>query len=366
MKRLVYLVILVPFFAVGQLTIPSGISISVEGTPDIVIQAPTDMTNNNTSFDFTNTNLTLNLIGGDQYINGAWVLRNLSVDGGGTKYTNRPVTITNSLAFKNGIITPNGKLLYTGTHDRISGAGVSNYVNGAFTVRSEGRMTFPVGVPTFGFAPASLENGNGSDEVTVQLIATNAGLTPSATDAELASIDNTHYWQVTSTNLVSLNSRVTLNTFGTSISSDLSPVVVQAAAVNGTATNLGSSAISSNAVTSRMPVTESILVIGGSAEIELKIHNLITPFTKGDANDYLYIESIEKFDYNKVTLLDRWGVLVKTWTNFTNYDDPLTPNADGYDFAKLSPGNYICVVEYGFSNGPTRKKSQMITVLKAK
>lgn len=366
MKRIIYLIVFIPFFTTAQIVIPAGINVAVEGTPDIVVQAPADITNNSASFDFTNTNFILKLVGGDQFINGAWVMSDLSVDGGGTKNTNRPVTITNSLTFVNGIITPNGKLLYTGAHDHISGASDASYVNGPFSVMSEGRMTFPVGVPTFGFAPAYLEDGNGTDEVTVQLVATGAGLTPAATDAELVEIDNTHYWQVTSADLASLSSRVTLNTLGAVISADLSPVVVQSPNVNGTATNLGSSSVSSDAVTSRAPITESILVIGGSAEIELKIHNLITPFTKGDANDYLYIESIEKFDFNRVTLMDRWGVVIKEWSNFTNYDDPINPNSDGYDFARLSPGNYICVVEYGFTDGGARKKSQMITVLKAK
>jgi hypothetical protein len=80
-------------------------------------------------------------------------------------------------------------------------------------------------------------------------------------------------------------------------------------------------------------------------------------------NDELYIENIGKFSFNKVTLLDRWGVMVKEWKNFTNFNDPVNPNQNGFNFTKLSAGNYICIVEYGSEGKMNKKKSQMITVL---
>ncbi|HEY3402565.1 MAG TPA: gliding motility-associated C-terminal domain-containing protein [Ohtaekwangia sp.] len=356
---------LLPAGLYGQIVIGSG-QMAALGTPDIVVQASSDVTNNS-SFDFAGTNLVINLVGADQYITGTFVIKDLHVDGGGTKHVNRPMTITHSLTFSKGIVIPNAKLLFTGSD--ISGANDDSYVSGPFSVLHSGKLTFPIGMTAFGYAPAYLEEGSGSDEVTMQVVGANPGLTPSADDLELVSIDNLHYWELSTTHpegIAGLNSRITLSTLNSEISSELSPVVVQAGALNATAINLGSASVTADAVTSRAPVTESILALGGSTEVELVIHDMITPFTKGDANDYLYIESIEKFDFNKVTLLDRWGVLVKEWKNFTNYDDPLNPNPDGYDFAKLSPGNYICIVEYGFSDGPARKKSQMVTVLKAK
>ncbi len=352
----------------GQIVIGTGVTMSTSENADIIIQAPSDITNSS-AFDFAGSNLRINLIGFDQHIAGPFVIRDLHVDGGGIKRVNSSMTITNTLTFSNGIVAPRAKLLYTGSSTDITGANDDSYVSGPFSVLSSGKLTFPIGIIAFGYAPAYLEEGNGTDEVTMQVVGTSAGLTAAASDLELVSIDNSHYWEVTTTHaegVAGLNSRITLNTSGSAISAELSPVVIQASALNGTATNLGSASLSADAVTSRSKVTESILAIGGSAEVELVIHDMITPFTKDDANDYLYIESIEKFDFNKVTLLDRWGGVVKEWKNFTNYDDPLTPNTDGYDFARLTPGSYICIVEYGFAEAPARKKSQMITVLKAK
>jgi len=93
--------------------------------------------------------------------------------------------------------------------------------------------------------------------------------------------------------------------------------------------------------------------------------DLITPFNADDINDQLKIVNIEYTFENKVTLLDRWGVPVKEWKNFRNYDDSNNPNTDNFDFTKLSPGNYICVLQYQLSAGaPEEKQSQMITVLK--
>jgi hypothetical protein len=144
----------------------------------------------------------------------------------------------------------------------------------------------------------------------------------------------------------------------------LSPVVVEASATGGEAFNLGSSSTSETTITSSAPFTKSVLAIGASTKIDIRIHDMISPFTADNINDELYIENIGKFPTNTVTLLDRWGVLVKEWTNFTNFNDPLNPNQDLFNFTRLSPGNYICVVEYESPTQGKQKKSQMITVLK--
>ena len=90
----------------------------------------------------------------------------------------------------------------------------------------------------------------------------------------------------------------------------------------------------------------------------MKVRDLITPYLVDGQNDKLYIEQIDAFDFNTVTLLDRWGVVVKRWEKYTN-DIP-------YDFSQLGPGNYIVVVEYGnlAEGGTINKVSQMVTVLK--
>lgn len=349
----------------AQMVIAAATNMASGGTPDVIIQAPSRLTNNS-AFDFSVINLVINLTGSSQDVNGKWVVKSLSIDGGGNKRINGPLTITNTLHFVNGLIVPNAKVLYVGDFASITGDSDASFVNGPFSVQQVGRLKFPIGATGLGYAPAFIENNPGTQEITMEAVATGAGLTPDVSSAELIEIDNTRYWILTAADIAAINSAVTLNTLGVSVSNALSPVVVEADMVNGTGFSLGSSASGSDAVTSRSVVSKSILAVGGSAEIELRVHDMITPFTKDGANDHLHIESIEKFDLRKVTLLDRWGGLVKEWNDFTNYDDPLSPNTDGYDFAGLSPGQYICVVEYGFSGGETRKKSQMVTVLKAK
>ncbi|HMG90617.1 MAG TPA: Ig-like domain-containing protein, partial [Chryseolinea sp.] len=94
------------------------------------------------------------------------------------------------------------------------------------------------------------------------------------------------------------------------------------------------------------------------------IHAFITPNTADDQNNVLYIENIELYPENRVQLINRWGVTVKSWINFSNYDTDDSKQAD-FDFTGLSVGNYICVVEYANSTGGDKKsQSQMISVLK--
>lgn len=356
---------LITTFSSAQLVISAATNMAADGTPDVIIQAPSRLTNSS-AFDFSGINLTINLTGASQDVNGIWVVKSLSVDGGGDKRINGALTVTNTLNFVNGLIIPNAKVLYTGEFTSITGDGAASYVNGAFSVLHSGRLKFPIGATGVGYAPAFIEDNASAQEISMEVVASGAGLTPAATSVELMEIDNTRYWNLSAVDIAAINSAVTLNTAGIAISGELTPVVVEAGQINGSAVSLGNAASSADAVTSRSKVSQAVLTVGGIKEIEVRIHDMITPFTKDGANDHLHIESIEKFDLRKVTLLDRWGGLVKEWKDFTNYNDDFNPNTDGYDFARLSPGQYICVVEYGLSGGETRKKSQMITVLKAK
>ena len=98
--------------------------------------------------------------------------------------------------------------------------------------------------------------------------------------------------------------------------------------------------------------------------IELIINAFITPNTADDQNNVLYIENIEFFPENTVKLIDRWGVPIKSWTNFSNYGSSDPEQAD-FDFTSLNIGNYICIVEYKNSTGGDKKsQTQMISVLK--
>jgi succinate dehydrogenase/fumarate reductase flavoprotein subunit len=99
----------------------------------------------------------------------------------------------------------------------------------------------------------------------------------------------------------------------------------------------------------------------------LVIYDLITPFNTDGINDQFKIENIELTVSNKVTLMDRYGVIVKEWEDFRNYDDPFVPNQDKFDFKQMSPGTYVCILKYQMSiDSPTQSLTQVITILKDK
>jgi hypothetical protein len=361
-----------PFTCNAQVTIAAGTLLASEGTPDIVIHSVGNISNGS-AFDFSAANVHLILSSGDQTLTGNMVVSLLDVVAGLNKNINGTLTVTHGINFTAGFLKPgaSGKLLYTGSEDNVNGSSANSFVDGVFTIQSSGRLFFPVGdlggTGDALYAPAYLETGSSTDEIGLHVIKSNPSLTPDVSETELKEIDNTHYWQISTSNLAAISSRVSLSLNGIAgFSSTLSPVVAESGDVGGTAFSLGSSSSDASFVASRKPFTKSILTIGASEEIHVKIHDIITPFAEDGFNDNLYIESIDKFGLNKVTLLDRWGVPVKEWKNFTNYDDPINPNTDGYDFSKLSPGSYICIVEYGDEGAGSKKISQMITVLKTK
>lgn len=111
--------------------------------------------------------------------------------------------------------------------------------------------------------------------------------------------------------------------------------------------------------------TSALFDIYGDTEgIELIINSFITPNSGDDQNNVLYIENIEFFPENTVKLIDRWGVPIKSWTNFSNYSSSVAEQAD-FDFNNLNIGNYICIVEYKNStSGEKKSQTQMISVLK--
>jgi CHU_C Type IX secretion signal domain len=98
----------------------------------------------------------------------------------------------------------------------------------------------------------------------------------------------------------------------------------------------------------------------GNSEVEVVIHNVITP-QLDNANDYLQIDNIHLFDEVKVRLLDRWGVLVREWTNYQNVSNTV-PADPSHDLSKVNTGNYICILEYK-DGGVRRQLSQMITLI---
>lgn len=358
---LIGLLILIANTGLAQLVIRSGTNISFNQTPDIIIQMVGDL-NTNGATDFANAKLQLNLAGAAQSVSGNLFVTTLRLTTGGNKTINNTLTVSEAIEFTAGILTPgnSGKILFTGNGSSITGGNITSFVNGSFYQTGGGYRLFPIGYTDEGvvYAPAIFENSGvgAGDEMSVEVIGDDPSLTFDNT--RLNAVDNSRYWEITTPDISAVNSRVSLGIEGIVQTSDGSFAVVEAESVGVEATSLGFSFLDASLVTSRGEVTKSILAVGVVPEIIVLVHDLITPFLLDGANDKLTIDQIDQFDFNTVTLLDRWGGLVKRWENFTNEVD--------YDFSRLSPGNYIVVVEYGnlAEGSVVGKVSQMVTVLK--
>ncbi|MBL7858016.1 MAG: gliding motility-associated C-terminal domain-containing protein [Cyclobacteriaceae bacterium] len=337
----------------GQVVMRTTTQFGFTGQPDIVIEATGNITTNNTT-NFAQANLQLNLAGGDQTVTGDISISTLNLKSTGNKNFNGNITITQSIDFGTGILRPiSGKILFTGAPNGISGGNNQSFVEGDFFQLGGGSRFYPVGAAG-NYAPLFFDNVTTTNEVGVSLIRADAGLVVDG--VEVLSYDPAQYWKLTTTDPASIDSRVTLSLSGAASAG--STAVLQALTTNSQAINLGNSSTTASTVTSRAKVSAPILAVGEITEVKVKVHDLVTPFIADGVNDKLFIENIDKFDYNTVTLLDRWGVVIKTWKNFAN--------DDGYDFSRLSPGNYICIVEFGnnIEGSAKGKISQMVTVLK--
>ncbi len=314
----------------------------------------------------------LELSGSTQSISENLALRKLSLSGNGVKLIRKNLKVTEGIDFILGILfaSSSGKILFTGAIDGIKGGNDNSYVDGFFYNQNTGSQIFPVGA-TIGssglYAPATILSGDNQREVGIQVVG--GSLTLPSLDSDVKKIDPTHYWEVKAPNVVDINSRITLSLFGVDqdaliFGEGLGLVVVQAAdnsidPVEG----LGSSSYDNTSVTSQRVFTKSFLAVGASEEVIVSVIDIITP-KMDDHNDYLRVLNIEKFDIRKVKLLDRYGFVIKEWKDFTNYDDPNTPNPDGFDFTKLGSGSYICIVEYGDAGTEVKSIQQMVSVIK--
>jgi hypothetical protein len=107
--------------------------------------------------------------------------------------------------------------------------------------------------------------------------------------------------------------------------------------------------------------TEDFLVI----KLKIQINDLITPFNLDGINDHFKIENIHLTLTNKVILLDRYGVVLKEWINFINYDDPNNVNPGDFNIDDLTVGSYLCILQYQLTNeAPVQEMTQVITVLR--
>ena len=341
----------------AQTTIRSGTELKVKGE----LSAVGPITNNSDKSNLAEAQLRLTGTNQTLTTSSPLSLQNLVVEGGGVKTVQGEWTITNNLTLTKGILAPGtGKLLYTGS-TTLSG-NTTSFVNGTLNQRGTGVRFFPIGAGTT-YMPLALGNvQDGTVEIGVKGFASGANLT---LPLDVSAIASNRYWQITTNGGTFQGSPVSLYVPGASIDASPRLVVVQADDANGaTAVNVGGGT-TNDFVTSFSIVNKPIVTLGISEETDFRIHDMITPFNSDNINDRLKILNVELTFSNKVILLDRWGVVVKQWNDFRNYDDPKNPNADNFDFGKLGPGNYICIFEYQLTAGaPTEKMSQMITVLK--
>jgi hypothetical protein len=358
MKTAIYFVLLLTWFPLGvihaQVVMRPGTQLGFNDKPDVTIQATGNITTNDVT-DFAATNLQL-ILAADLAITGNLIATQLTLAGGNAALNNN-LTVSQSISFAGGLLTPSAtaKLSFTGNGHDITGGGNQSYINGVFYQSGGGYRFYPVGVNGT-YAPAVFDNISTTDETGVEVIAADAALTISD-PTEITSVDPAHYWLLTTADPAAINSRVSLGLNGITTPGEGSLAVMQADAPGTIATSLGVFSTDDTQVTSRVVVSKPLIAIGTIPTVVVKVRDLITPFDGAD-NNSLYIEKIDAFDFNTVTLMDRWGVVVKRWENFTNEVD--------YDFTQLSPGNYIVLVEFGNNaEGSTKEKiSQMVTVLK--
>jgi len=350
--------------AFGQVVTTSGSQLATVSGSEIAIKTTGNVT---ISQDVSNAKVDLELSGGLQTISENLILRKLTLSGSGDKTISKNLTVSESIGFTLGILKPAAasKIVYTGPFEGITGGGDNSYVDGFFYNQNTGSQHFPVGASGL-YAPAILSSGDAQREVGIRVVKQSLNTVP-ASDSDIKKVDPDHYWEVTAASIPDINSKITLSLNGVDplLASDegLTLAVVQASTTTDPVDGLGSSSYDNNSVTSQRVFTKSFLGVGASEEVIVTVIDIITP--KVDQhNDFLRILNIEKFEIRKVRLLDRYGLNIKEWSDFTNYDDPINPNQDAYDFNKLSSGNYICVVEYGNSDSEIKSVQQMVSVIK--
>jgi len=328
----------------AQLKINANSVFKAKGT----LSTSTQITNASASTNLSEADL--NLVGTDQIVSTVQPLKvfNLKVDQGGAKTISGDWEVSNTMLLINGIVTigPNAKLIYSGT--QLSEGNSNSFVNGFLSVIGTGRKFFPIGTGTT-YAPLLIESTS-ANQVGARAIAGNANVTLPEGVSELFT---GHFWELDQT--IDAPVQLSQNGLGDFLNG-ASPVVLEAPSTGAPAQSLSGS-FSGTFISSVNNATQPILVIGKGAEFKLVIHDMITPYTLDEINDKLFIENIGQTTSNEVKLLDRWGNVVAEWNNFTNDVE--------YDFSKLSPGNYICLVTYSAQGQNAATAKGMVTILKS-
>ena len=348
MKNLITLLIILPVLTgSAQMVIGPNSTVKVNGT--MVVNGAVDNRSNSSELIAADISLT----GADQSLStvSPVILNSLSIDGGGTKTIQGTWEVQSTFNLLNGLVTvvPGAKLAYSGTAPLTGSA--DSYVNGQLYYRGSGQLFFPIGTSTL-YAPVIINNAS-DQEYGIQTVAADPAFAlPPGVTAGFAG----HHWLFT----VAPASDVSLSTNGMEafLQQGGAPVVLEASAGGGIATSL-SGTEADNFVTSAQAVSQTFVSVGLMPEFTVIIHDMITPFTADGVNDKLFIENIDLTTSNHVTLIDRYGVVVSEWDNYSNEIES--------DFQRFSPGNYICVVEY-VPTGSTAKAIAKgnVTILKTK
>jgi len=364
------LLLCAPKEIIGQIVIGTGTNLSAAATTALVTSA--GITNNSRLADFSNIYLglanpgsnTLPTISTSTPVN----IHGLAIAGKDGFTLTGSWTINKELRLLGGnIVVPAGAgniLTYAGGSDITTGS-TTSYINGLLFSLGTGIRTFPIG-NNAGYFPVAL--GGVKDATTslgMQVVAGNAGLSP--LPAGVTDLFTDHYWQLTVSGGTFSGSSLQLSTTGTDsflASGPLSTLVALEEDTDNNINNLGGTFISPVlSITKPISAKGKIYAIGKSEDVVVAVTKVITPTADDTRNNVLQISNIELYPDNTVTLLDRYGVPVKTWKSFKNYTTT-APEQEGIDFSKLGIGNYICVVEYTTLSGDKKKVSQMVTVLK--
>jgi hypothetical protein len=344
---IIFLAILPVLTGSAQMVIGPNSTVKVSGT--MVVNGAIDNRSNSSELIAADISLT----GGDQALStvSPVVLNSLTVDGGGTKTIQGTWEVQTTFDLINGLVTvvPGAKLAYSGTEPLTGSA--DSYVNGQLYYRGSGQLFFPIGTSAL-YVPVTINNAS-DQEYGIQVVASDPAFAlPPGVTAGFTE----HYWLFT----VAPATDVSLSTNGMDafLQQGGAPIVLEAAATGGVATTL-SGTVADNFVTSAQAVSQVVVGVGLQPEFTVIIHDMITPFTADDVNDKLFIENIDLTTSNHVTLIDRYGVVVSEWDDYSNEIE--------YDFQRFSPGNYICVVEY-VPTGSTAKAVAKgnVTILKTK
>jgi hypothetical protein len=363
---LLFIIGFLPGYAQGQFVIPQGTNISASTGTDITISASGDLINES-NFNFSSAELLLTLVGEDQNIEGNFTAKSLTLSGTGPFLIEGTMAVTTDINFLQGIITVPSRstLVFSGDGD----TGIKededladSFVDGILFQTGGGNKRYPIG---FNSTYAALEfadmKTSANDTVGARVNEGSSGITiGDIANGSVSEVFEDHHWEIVTTSgtsIESIKSLVSLSENEVFLSSGDKQVLQT---TGEGATNLGFTfSPDQGFVLSQKNVTAPLLAIGRSNQITITVHQLITPFGSINKNDKLDIENIESFPKISVKLLDRYGVLIKEW------GDNFPTEVEQYDFSRLSPGSYICIVEYGNTADDMRKETQMITVLRS-